>query len=236
MSYRHVRSPATLWMLHSRRRALTRAGENFGGWVGSSAGAGLPLREAFTRGASLRAAGYDILCGSGCPESICGGIEPSARLKDGDHGTTVRWVDAIAEPLAWARETMKGEVVVKRRRFDCRIPFVLLLALLGVAVLLASLTHAATNQAQALPLPITVPSITLPIPLNPGLLSTDPADGATNIPYDPIVSATFNKNMDPIHPLLGQLLPQEVGWHLRPGHGEVQLGLHGLVSLSAGHP
>jgi hypothetical protein len=86
---------------------------------------------------------------------------------------------------------------VKRRRFDRSIPFVLLLTLVGVAVLLVSLAHTGTNEAQGLPLPITIPSITLPIPQNPRVASTEPANGASNIPYDPIVSATFDKNMDP---------------------------------------
>ena len=102
-----------------------------------------------------------------------------------------------AEPRARALITVKREVAVKRRRFDRSIPFVLLLTLVGVAVLLVSLAHTGTNEAQGLPLPITIPSITLPIPQNPRVASTEPANGASNIPYDPIVSATFDKNMDP---------------------------------------
>lgn len=107
----------------------------------------------------------------------------------------------------------------------------MLLILVGTAVLLASLARATPNEAQALPLPtITLP--TLPILQNPMVVSTSPHDGAADLPYDPVVSATFSRTMDPttmswasfyLKKSDGTLVPttlkystDELGWYLYP--------------------
>ncbi len=85
---------------------------------------------------------------------------------------------------------------MSRRRFFRRGLLVLLLILVGMAVVLAGLGAAARNEARALPLPgITLP--TLFILQNPQVASTSPHDGATDIPYDPVISVTFDQLMDP---------------------------------------
>ena len=85
---------------------------------------------------------------------------------------------------------------MSRLRFFRRGPLVLLLMLVGIALVLAGQARATPNQAQALPPPsITLP--TLPIILNPVAVSTGPHDGATDLTYDPVISATFSRTMDP---------------------------------------
>jgi hypothetical protein len=85
---------------------------------------------------------------------------------------------------------------MSRFRFFRRGFFVLLLLFVGIAVVLAGLARAMPNEAQAVPLPsVTLP--TIPILQNPVVVSTGPHNGATDLPYDPVVSATFSRTMDP---------------------------------------
>jgi hypothetical protein len=92
--------------------------------------------------------------------------------------------------------TMKREVAVSRCRFFRRGLLVLLLMLVGLAVVLAGLTRVARSEAQAL----TLPSMTLPTLFNlqnPQVLNTSPDRGQTDVPYDPVIYATFDRTMDP---------------------------------------
>ena len=76
----------------------------------------------------------------------------------------------------------------------------MLLLVAGMGVVLAGLARATPNEAQALPLlTITLPTLpTLPPVLqNPVVVSTNPQDGAIDLPYDPVISATFSRTMDP---------------------------------------
>jgi hypothetical protein len=83
---------------------------------------------------------------------------------------------------------------VIRCRFFHKGLLVLLLMLAGMAVLMAGLARPTPNEAQALPLP----TITLPTLLqNPRVASTSPQDGAADVTYDPVVSVTFSRTMDP---------------------------------------
>jgi hypothetical protein len=120
---------------------------------------------------------------------------------------------------------------VKRGRITRRTPLVLLLILAGVTVLLAGLSPAPPNGARALALPGTLPSITIPL-LNPEVVSTSPADDETDLPFNPIVSATFSTTMNPftlssssfyLQKLDGTPVPATlkfsnsgVGWYLYP--------------------
>jgi hypothetical protein len=72
----------------------------------------------------------------------------------------------------------------------------LVLMLMGTVVALGSVVGATRNEAQALPLP----TITLPTVFNlqnPRVASTSPHDGDTDIPYDPVISAAFDRSVDP---------------------------------------
>ena len=86
---------------------------------------------------------------------------------------------------------------MKRGRIARRTPLVLLLILAGVTILLVGLAPAPPNEAQALALPGTFTTITVPNLVNPKVVSTSPADDATNVPFNRIVSATFSKTMNP---------------------------------------
>lgn len=101
--------------------------------------------------------------------------------------------------MAQARRThLRVWVAVSRYRIARRTSlFFSLLLLVVAAALLAGLAPAAANEAHALPLPGALPSITLPNLMNPEVAATEPADGTINIYYDPIVSATFDRDMDP---------------------------------------
>jgi hypothetical protein len=72
----------------------------------------------------------------------------------------------------------------------------LLVMLVGTAVVLTSLASATPNEAQAAPFP----TITIP-PLfnlqNPQVVNTRPDRGETNVAYDPVIYATFDRTMDP---------------------------------------
>jgi hypothetical protein len=91
---------------------------------------------------------------------------------------------------------MNREVTVSRCRFFRKSLLVLLLVLVGIAVVLAGLEGATQNQAQALPFP----AITLPTLFNlenPQVASTSPHDGDADVAYDPVISITFDRTMDP---------------------------------------
>lgn len=120
---------------------------------------------------------------------------------------------------------------MSRYRFFNKGRLVLLLMLVGTAVVLVSLARPMPNEAQALPLPnVTLP--TLPILQNPVVVSTSPHDGSADLPYDPVISATFSRTMDPstmswasfyLKKSDGTLVPatlkystDELGWYLYP--------------------
>ena len=86
---------------------------------------------------------------------------------------------------------------MNRRRTARGMPLILLLMLAGATLLLSGLAPDPTREAQALALPGTFTTITAPNLINPKVASTSPADGATDVSFDPIVSATFSKTMNP---------------------------------------
>jgi hypothetical protein len=94
------------------------------------------------------------------------------------------------------RLILTREAVVPTTRFFRQHLPVLLLVLLSLAALTAGIALTAPAKADPLPAPsfTTIPHIVLQ---NPMVVSTSPDDGDTNVYYDPVISATFDRTIDP---------------------------------------